>query len=328
MLASLAILTAATAPPVARAAQIEPGGEIAATLAAGRVEFCVTGDGIVVAAVEGGGEPGSLPPAVVPVSSDRVGIVLGADEWIHPGSGKKAMRVDAELSQVAAKALRGQASGQAANPDEPSEIEDIGIAVLELLRPEVDQIHSHLGLTPDEPLVNLLLADYAPGYGPEIWSLQYRIRQENIGNNYWQTRILRPAYYQLYPPEKGQPHTFIEIRYPAGREEQALLAQLEGNDSRLERIASSSEDVSRAIEEIRKGDSRKAHAAAVADFLRAALPAVAGGKAQMAIARLDERRGFQWVLAPQQPLPSPAQTQPQEPGAPSLRKYTPPGPQR
>jgi hypothetical protein len=310
------------APAVVRAAQIEPKGEIAATLAAGRAEFCVTRDAIVVATMGGGSETGSLPPEIVPVSSDRIAVVLGADEWVHPGSGKMSTRVDVELPRVAAKALLGRPPAIAASPDEPTEIEDIGIAVLEFLRPEVDQIHSHLDLAPDEPLVELLLADYAPGYGPEIWSLHYRVRQEDLGNGYWETRILRPAYYQLYPPEKGHPYTFMEARYPVNTQGPTWLAQLVGNNAQLERIAASSKEAAQAIEEIRKGDARKAHTAGVADLLRAALPDVGSNKAQIAVAQLNEQSGFQWLIAPRQPLPPPGPAQ--EPGAPSLRNYTPP----
>ncbi len=61
----------------------------------------------------------------------------------------------------------------------------------------------------------MLLADYVENYGPEIWSLKYRIQQDNLGNDYWETHILRPAYYQLYPPEKGSARTFMEAQYPS-----------------------------------------------------------------------------------------------------------------
>src|SRR4029077_10708745 len=59
-------------------AQDNRGGAIVANLATGRVVFCVTHDAIIVAATTGGGEVGSHPPAVLPVSSGRIGILLGA----------------------------------------------------------------------------------------------------------------------------------------------------------------------------------------------------------------------------------------------------------
>jgi len=185
--------------PLTSPAQENGAGEIVANLATGRVIFCVTRDAIIVAATSGGGEIGSRAPAVLPVSSGRLGVLLGAIEWAAPDMAK-ATRFDAELPPVAANALRRPSQKPA---QEPSEIEDIGVGMLELIRPLVDQIHHKLDLAPDEPLVELILADYVQDYGPEIWSLQYRVRQENLSNDFWRTRILRPAYVQLYPPEKG-----------------------------------------------------------------------------------------------------------------------------
>src|ERR1700693_3621094 len=59
-------------------AQENRGGEIVSNLATGRVVFCVAHDAIIVAATSGGGEVGSRPPAVLPVSSGRIGVLLGA----------------------------------------------------------------------------------------------------------------------------------------------------------------------------------------------------------------------------------------------------------
>ena len=153
------------------AAQEQRGGEVAATLSVGRVVFCVTKTGILVAAAPGTGEKGSHPPAVVAVGSRRIGVLLGAAEW-NTGGNTKPMRLDAELPVVAANATRRNGEK---NIDEPHEIEEIGIGVLETLLRLVTQIHGKLDLTADEPLVELLLADYVEDYGPEIWSLQFRI---------------------------------------------------------------------------------------------------------------------------------------------------------
>jgi len=301
-------------------AQENRSGEIVANLATGRVVFCVTHDAIIVAATGGGGEVGSRPPAVLPVSPGRIGVLLGAIDWTTPETGK-ATRFDAELPVVAANALRRPSQKPS---EEPSEIEDIGVGVLELIRPVVDQIHHKLDLAPDEPLVELILADYVQDYGPEIWSLQYRIRQENLANDYWQTRILRPAYVQLYPPEKGQPRTFVETEYPANIPQLDLAARVTRPDPQFERVAHSSREVSDAVAFIAAGNSTKASASATSDFMRAAIP-LAGGNAQnLVMAALDMNRGFQWILAPQEPIPpGKTQTQPTEPDAPSLRKRGP-----
>jgi len=306
--------------PLASPAQENRGGEIVANLATGRVVFCVTRDAIIVAATAGGGEIGSRPPAVLPVSSGRIGVLLGAIDWTAPDTAK-ATRFDAELPPVAANALRRPSQKPA---QEPSEIEDIGVGMLELIRPLVDQIHHKLDLAPDEPLVELILADYVQDYGPEIWNLQYRVRQENLANDYWQTRILRPAYVQLYPPEKGQPHTFVEADYPANIRQLRLTERLAQPDPQFDRIGHSSPDVAEAVAYLASGNSIKARSSPTSDFLRAAIPMAGGNEQTLVMAVLDMNRGFQWLLAPQEPIPpGKTQTQPTEPDAPSLRKRGP-----
>ena len=306
--------------PTAARAQQNAGGEIVANLATGRAIFCVTKDAIIVAATSAGGEVGSRPPAVLPVSSGRIGVLLGAIDWTAPDTAK-TMRFDAELPAVAANALRRPSQKPA---EEPSEIEDIGVAVLELIRPIVDQIHHKLDLAPDEPLVELILADYVQDYGPEVWKLQYRVRQDNLANDFWQTRILRPAYVQLYPPEKGQPRTFVEADYPANIPQLHLAQRLAQPDPQVDRIAHSSRDVSDAVALVAAGNSTKARSSPISDFMRAAIPLAGGNEQSLVMAALDMNRGFQWILGPQEPIPpGKTQTQPSEPDAPSLRNRGP-----
>ena len=304
--------------PPRLSAQGKTASEVVANLATGRVVFCVTKDAIIVAATSGGGEVGSRPPAVLPVSSGRIGVLLGAIDWTAPDTAKTT-RFDAELPAVAGNALRRPTQKPA---EEPSEIEDIGVGVLELIRPLVDQIHHKLDLAPDEPLVELILADYVQNYGPEIWSLQYRVRQENIATDFWQTRIMRPAYIQIYPPEKGQPHTFIEADYPANLPQLRLAERVAQTDPQFDRIAHSSRDMSEAVAFIAAGNSTKAQPSPVSDFMRAAIPLAGGDQQNLVMALLDMNRGFQWLLAPREPIP-PGKTQPTEPDAPSLRKRGP-----
>lgn len=312
------------APPVA-AAQEKQSGEIVANLAAGKIVFCVTHDAIIVAATSGGGEVGSRPPSVLPVSPGRIGVLLGAIEWTVPATGKTT-RFDADLPSVAANALRRPVQANSLGPppkslDQPTEIEDIGVGMLEEIRPMVEQIHHKLDLAPDEPLVELILADYVQNYGPEIWTLQYRVRQENLGSDFWQTRILRPAYYQLYPPEKGQAHTFVEAEYPANVPRLDLADRVAGHDPQFERLGDSSREISQAFAFLAAGNSTKALASPVSDFMRAAIPLAGGDNQSLVMALLDMDRGFQWILAPQKPIP-PGQA-PREPDAPSLRNRGP-----
>jgi hypothetical protein len=306
--------------PLAARAQQAAGGEIVANLATGRVIFCVTKDAIIVAATSGGGEVGSRPPSMLPVSSGRIGILLGAIDWTAPDTAKST-RFDAELPPVAANALRRPRQKPT---EEPSEIEDIGVGVLELIRPVVDQIHHKLDLAPDEPLVELILADYVQDYGPEIWNLQYRVRQDILANDYWQTRIMRPAYIQLFPPEKGQPRTFIEADYPADLPQLKLAERVTQPDPQIDRLAHSSRAISDALALIAAGTSTKALSSPVADFMRAAIPLAGANEQNLVMALLDMNRGFQWLLAPKEPIPAGnTQTQPSEPDTPSLRNRGP-----
>jgi len=312
------LLLVVLALPLTLAAQENQGTEIVANLATGRVVFCVTRDAIIVAATGGGGEVGSHPPSVLPVSAGRIGVLLGAIDWTEPGTGKNT-RFDAYLPTVAADALRRPRQKPT---EEPSEIEDIGVGMLEEIRPVVDQIHHKLDLAPDEPLVQLILADYVQNYGPEIWLLQYRVRQQALAENYWQTRILRPAYLQLYPPEKGQPHTFVEADYPANLPQLQLAGHLAQHDPQFDRVTHSSQEISEAIDLIAAGNSAKALSSPTSDFMRAAIPLAGGNQADLVMADLDMNRGFRWILAPQERIP-PAKAPPREPDAPSLRNRGP-----
>ncbi len=310
------------APSFAQNPQQEQQGEVAANLAAGRVVFCVTKTAIIVAATQESVEKGSREPAVVAVSNRRIGVLLGAVEWNTTASGAKPVRLDAELPTVAANATR-RTGDKRIDQDQPSDIEEIGVGMLEVLRPLVDQIHRKLDMKPDESLTSLLLADYVENYGPEIWRLDFRVRQEDLGNDYWVTRVLRPAYTQLYPPEKGQPRTFVEVQYPQTLSRPGLLERLGRHDPGVENARNASPEFTKATTLVVTGISEKAEAAPIVDFMRAVMPIVSGSDGPLVMALLDGSRGFQWVLPPQEKLPVPTETKPQEPGAPSLRRYKP-----
>jgi hypothetical protein len=151
--------------------------------------------------------------------------------------------------------------------------------------------------------------------------LQYRVRQQSVGNDYWTTRIQRPAYYQLYPPEKGHPSTLVEVQRPK-TSQPGILDRLARHDPALDPIGSL--EMARATAAIQAGSIVKVPTAIMANYLRAALPVVDDSGAKLTMGQLDYRRGFQWLLAPEEPPPGPAQTKPLEPGAPTLRKYIPP----
>lgn len=173
--------------------------EVVANLAAGRVVLYVARDAIVIGAVEQHVEPDSRPPLVLPLGERRLGILLGAVEWVWPASGRPLVRLDRDLPALLSEATRPQPKPEMA---QASDIEVIGVTFLESLRAVTNQLHHKLDLHPDEPVAELLVVGYEPGYGPEVWLLAYRLAQEVLRGEYWRTRVLRPSYTQLYPPEK------------------------------------------------------------------------------------------------------------------------------
>ena len=310
--------------PPAEAAQVR-AVNIALRQAVGRIVFCVTKDRIVVAVADGGAAaalqaPGNTPPrppAIAPLGAGRVAVVLGATDWTRDDT--KPVLLDEELPALARKVFGAETKVDPLDQS-ATDIESIGVALLEFLRPFLEDIHYKLDLAADEPLVEVLLAGYTEGYGPEIWDLRYRVQQRNLGDDYWQTRPLRPAYYQLYPPEKGQPRTFIEAQYPAQLPPLAL-ARAAQSDPAVIPIRKSSQEINEAVTRILNGESNKADARPTEDFLQLALPAMAGAQAKLAMAAVDQQRRFQWLLAPEN-APPPAENV--EPGRPSLRRGGPP----
>jgi hypothetical protein len=308
--------------PIASGAQTRDG-EIVANLAAGRVIIDVTHDGIVIGTIEEPLEPGSLPPRFVDVGGARVAVMLGAVEWARPGAEAKSARVERGVQPLSGNDnLDRQAAPYAA-----SDIEAIGVEFLEHVRPLVARLHNKLSLGLDEPIFEVVLADYAPDEVPEVWLLRYRVRQVFLRDDYYQTNVLRPSYTQLYPPEKHAPRTLIEVRYPESdssnpsatraEREESLLDLLRGQDPRFVRAGSSDAKVARVIEQIKSGKSQDSHLADAEDFMHAAL-AILAGTQNMAFGVLTEERGFGWVVPPSEPLQKAEETN-RPANAPSLR---------
>lgn len=300
-----------------RVAAQEQEREMVANLAAGRVMLYVAREGIVIGAVEQRVEAESQPPVIVPLGGRHVAILLGAVEWVSPASGRAPVRLDRDLPRLASEATHAPNPSQS---NAASDIEAIGVAFLERLRDAAGGLHRKLELQPEEPAVELLLVNYVENYGPEAWLLRYRLAQDNLRGEYWRTRVLRPSYTQLYPPEKGQPRTLVEVRYPPDAPGPTLLELLNQNDERLARLRGADQQMARATERLAHGESQKASADDAAAFLRAALEAIANPEAKLALGVLHEQRGFEWILAPPE-LPQKAEEgKPREPGRPTLRK--------
>jgi len=296
--------------------------ELAVNLAEGRVIVCAAKDGIILATVDAHKEAGSRPPAVASLGPLRAGVILGAVEWVKPESMDPPVRLDAEFPRLAAAAVAS--TGAEKSSATASDIESIGVSVLERVRVLAGQLHNKINLGEDEPLVRIVLADYVPGYGPEAWTLDYFVRQDQVASSYWRTRVLRPSYTQLYPPEKGQPHTLVEVRYPSAdraKDEPELRDLLQQNDPRLTTIRAANAGVAKSVTLVSEGQSQKSDAANDINFLRAALPAVVPPETEITMADVDFDKGFQWVMHPRGPaVAPPANDKPQEPGAPTLRR--------
>src|SRR3989449_9298026 len=212
--------------------------EVVANLAAGRVVLYVARDAIVIGAVEQHVEPDSRSPLVLQLGERRLGILLGAVEWVWPASGRPLVRFDRDLPALLSEATRPQPKPEMA---QASDIEVIGVTFLESLRAVTSQLHHKLDLHPDEPVAELLVAGYEPGYGPEVWLLACRLAQEGLRGEHWRTRVLRPSYPTPYPPEKVQPRTLVEVRYPPDDTGPTLADLLKQNDPRLTRLRRSEE---------------------------------------------------------------------------------------
>lgn len=294
----------------------EGGNEIVANLAGGRVIVHVARDKIVFAAIDQPVEPNSIPPRVLSIDSRHIGVLLGASEWRSPAD-PKPVRLDKDFPHVS-----GKNPNYAADPDEVApDLDVIGVAFLERLRPLVSQLHHKIEFKPDEALFEVVIIGFAPDdYGPEVWTVEYRIQQEEIATrgDFWQTRLLRPRFTQFYPPEKKAPKTLVEIRYPQTLQGPTLQQLIQGNDPDLDNLSHGEPKFSKVMESIDRGQANKAVPEDATDFLRAALPLISE-KAKFILGTMTEG-GFDWVVPPDEPVEKAKEDKNRPPEAPTLRK--------
>lgn len=319
-----ALLAAAALLAPAVNAQRERAQEIVANLAAGRVVVAVAKDGIVVGSLENPIEPDTSPPEIVPLSSQRAGVVLGAFDWWLPETHRELARLDKELPELPALASGGEQPPSlqpgAEAGAEASDIESFGKGFQKRLNQVAQNIHGNLGISSREPLAELLLADYLEGYGPEVWLIRVGIGQEPLEGHYWQSRALPPHYSQLWPPEKGQPRTLVEVDYPAAPSAPSLLDLLRQQDPRLARVAAASPRMASVSQAVLRGELKRERADDVAAFLHRCFAALAAPGARQEMAIVAEKEGFAWVIrAPQEPS-KPGAEQLRPPGAPTLHR--------
>ena len=290
--------------------------EIVANLAGGRVIVHVARDTVIFAAIDQPVEPHAIPPRVVGIDSGHIGVLLGASEWRSPAD-PKPIRLDRSYQRVGATGAGGDRVPEEAEPD----LELIGTAFLEKLRPLAGQLHHRIDFPPDQPIVQIVLIGFAPrDYGPEVWVVEYHMEQEEVGTRgeeYWQTRLLRPHFTQLYPPEKHAPRILVESRYPAGLKGPTLEEMIKSNDPRIASVLQNGR-FEKVLDNLRGGSAQKAPPVESVDFMRAVLPLVAGNSSFI-LGTLEDQHGLNWVVPPAQPVEKAEEDKNRPPGAPTLR---------
>jgi hypothetical protein len=320
-LAKVLAITLLVSPSQARAQDQTgpPNEETVASLAAGRVVIAVVKGAILVGTIENPIEPDTHPPTPVAIASERVGVILGAVRWSSPSSQQEFARLDEDLPRLRSREIT-QAPQLSRDPTgvEATDLEAVGRGLLDRLNEVAQNLHGKVDLPPKEPLAELIVAGYLPSYGPEVWQLAYTMKQQEETPGYFTTRVLLPSYVQLWPPEKGQPHTLIEFVYPPENAPTSLLELLRQKDSRLEKIISSDPKMAAAARLFLSGESAKLLPADATQFLRAAMDAIAPATTRETMAIISEENGFSWILPPPAEKPLPGIQRARPPDAPSL----------
>src|SRR5437879_13208092 len=108
--------------------------------------------------------------------------------------------------------------------------------------------------------------------------------------DYWQTRIQRPRFTQLYPPEKHAPRTIVESRYPPNAKGPTLAELIQGNDPNITHLGSGDPRFVKVLDNIRGGQAPKAAPIESADLMGAGLPLI-GGTSTLALGLMCDLRG-------------------------------------
>jgi hypothetical protein len=314
-LRALAALIVLSAPSVLRAQQTEqpPAEEFVANLAAGRVVILVAKDAIVIATVENPIEVQTHVPTPVPVSSLRAEILLGAVDWQSPSSQQQIARIDRELPHLRASALAGPKNsaptlGGATANAEAVDLEGVGQALFERFNDITRDIHGKISLPAGEPIAQLVVAGYAKDYGPEVWLLTFNVKQDIQREDYYNTHVTRPTFFQYWPPEKGEQHTLVEFQYPPENPSPTIFDMLKNKDPRIDKVISTDAKMLQVATMLLTGDSKKILAVDAVQFMRAVLGAIATEKTRETVSTITEDAGLQWVLQPPaepKPLPPP-----------------------
>jgi len=294
--------------------------EIVATLAGGRVIVHSTRENIIFIAInEPIEEAGSVPPRVISLDSHHVGVLFGSSEWRIPAE-PNPIRLDKQLTHIGNQDPKYAGSY---NGDAEPDLETIGVAFLEKLTPLAARLHHKLDFPADQPLFELVVIGFGPrDYGPEVWTMEYRMTQEMISSrgDFWQTRVLRPRFEQIYPPEKKAPKKLVETCYPAACKGPTLQQLIEGNEPSLAKLSGSDPKWAKAVDLIANGQAQKTVTPDTAAFLRAAIPLIYTNR-QFVMGTIEEQHGFDWIVPPEEPVERAKQEdRNRPPEAPTLRR--------
>jgi len=282
------------------------------------VIIAVVKDAILTATIENPVEPQTRIPTPVELGTKSLGIFLGAVEWTAPSSHLVIARLDRDLPRLhGGLASSGPHLHEAQPGAEAGDIDSIGHGVTERLNEIARNLHGKINLPPDEPIAQLILADYMDYYGPEIWQLTFTLKQSMQREDYFDTHIPLPQYRQLWPPEKGQPHSLVEFHYPPEDSQPSLLELIRNNNPEIEKLCSSDAKMREVRDRLLHGESNKILAVDAIQFLRGALNVVASPNARETIASIGMDSGFSWILKPPAESKKPEEKK-EEPDAPSL----------
>ena len=273
--------------------------EVAVNEATGRVLIAVVNGGILIGTIENPIEAETRLPVPVEVASDRVGVILGAVDWNSPSSQKNIARLDLDLPHVQyLNTPDAPHLGSGVQGTEASDIEAIGKPLRDRIAGVAGSIHSNLHWPENDPIVDLVIADYLSGYGPEVWQVTYALEQEQQHGDFWVTNIQRPVYTQIWPPEKGDPHTLMEFAYPLEGAPPSLLEMLRRKDAKLEPLFHSDPKIAAALNMFLGGTSNKIPVADAKQFFRAALDLIKPANARESVGIIRQDSGFEWILPP------------------------------
>src|SRR5437879_11210559 len=140
-----------SASPVDALAQEPHEDEIVANLAGGRAIVQVAKDAIIFAAINQPVERNSIPPRVMHLDATHIGILFGASEWRVPAD-PKPFRLDRNFQRVSRGDPRYQIPGEG-----ETDLETIGVAFPEKLRPLISQLHPKVDFSSDDPIFMIVM---------------------------------------------------------------------------------------------------------------------------------------------------------------------------